>query len=330
MATRKHITELALSFFSNAILILHPKDLDNIEKNHPEHAAIAEDCHIYLIVKRPRVSFVPNSIVVGPTRTNGKLNYRRDGVALETSFFLEGKPNADELRVSPYPHQKLSLIKNGKELTSIPAHLLSLMCDQVDDSAIRDMEVEYVGMAYAEGRRSARDRLLSHSTLQKVLADLNNDAPDDEALIIMAQFEPPKTIISFDGRDKTLKEKDDRDVIADLKKQKDMITEHLQIALIEAGLIRYFQPRYNDVYKKRYPNPSQQILKRVYEIDFGALSVELDTESINVRVFSKTRSVGFHHLASVDLHDNQARRSFFNIMNVEKGYDAKDYSGPVF
>jgi hypothetical protein len=285
---RKHITELALSFYSDGLLLLHPKDLGAIDDN-PEDAALAADCHIYLIVRRPRVAFVPGSIVVGETRTTGKLKYVRAGAMGQTEFELEGNPNADELRISPYPHHKLSLIKDGDEIASLPANLLSLRCNRIGDMSLRDLEVVYVGMSYAEGRRSAKDRLLSHSTLQKVLADLNNDAPDDEVLIVMAQFEAPQTIISFDGRDKSLQVEDDRDVMADLAKQQQDITEDLEIALIEAGLIRYFQPPYNDKYKERFPHPSQRILKEVYEIDFGAVSVELNTERISARLFSSTR-----------------------------------------
>jgi hypothetical protein len=329
VGNRKHITELALSFYSDALLIVHPKDIGKIDDQSDE-GRIAADCHIYFIVKRPRLSFVPGSIVVGEKQTTGKFRYVTHGVVSETEFRLEGKSNADELRISSYPHHKLSLIKNGEEFASLPAHLLSVICDGVDDPSIRDVEVAYVGMSYAEGRRSAKDRLLSHSTLQQVLADLNNDAPDDEALIIMAQFAPPQTMISFDGADESLKEEDDRDVSADLAKQEQFITEDLQVALIEAGLIRYFQPPYNEKYKNRFPHPTLRILKEVYEIDFGALSVELNTESINLRVFSHARGPGFHHLASVDLHDPHTRRSFFNFINADPGTDAEDYSGPLF
>jgi hypothetical protein len=329
MPQRKHITEIALGFFSTYLVVLHPKNIADVD-SQPEHAGIAENCHIYLIVKRPRVAYVPDSIVVGDESTVGRFRYVREGIAAETEFFLRGKPNADELRISPYPHHKLTLVKDGEEYTTIPAHLMCLMCDGVADPAIRDLEVAYVGMSYAEGRRSAKDRLLSHSTLQQVLADLNSDAPDDEALIIMAQFDSPQTFISFDGRDKSLKLEDDRDVMADLAKQQELVTEDLQIALIEAGLIRYFQPLYNDKYKQRFPHPTQKILDALYKIDFGALTVEINTEEINSRIFSSVRKPGYHHIASYDLHDPTVRHSFFNTMNAENGSDAEDHSGPVF
>jgi hypothetical protein len=330
MPKRKHITELALHFFSDGLLLLHPKDTGRIEQHSEEEAELANDCHIYLIVTRPRMSFVPDSIRVGGGKTTGRFKYVKAGVPQETEFWLDGEANADKIAISEYPHRKLSLIKNGEIFFTAPAHLLCMLCDHIDDRSIRDLEVVYVGMSYADGTRSAKDRLLSHSTLQQVLADLNANSPDSEALIIMVQYASPQTIISFDGRDKSLKLEDDRDVVADLRMQQEKITEDLQIALIEASLIRYFQPPYNDKYKQRFPHPTHRILNEAYEIDFGALSVELNTERINSRLYSETRKAAYLHIGSVDLHDPQVRRSFFNLMNVAKGSDATDYSGPIF
>ena len=144
--------------------------------------------------------------MVSEEQLTGRSRYVKAGVVQETEFSLKGKANADEVVISSYPHLKLVLLKNGVKIFSAPAHLVSLLCDSVDDTTVRDLEVVYVGMSYAEGRRSAKDRLISHSTLQKVLADLNNDAPDDEALIIMAQFAQPINMISFDGTDESLKD----------------------------------------------------------------------------------------------------------------------------
>lgn len=322
---------MALGFFSNGILLLHPKDIKTLEQESQRKIKdLADNCHIYLIVIRPRISYVPNSIAVGEESTRGKFRYCKDGEAKEVEFSLQGKATADSIEISDYPHTKLSLIKGGESFCTVPAHLMCMICDHIDDPSIRDLEVVYVGMSYADGKRSAKDRLLNHSTLQQVLADLNNDSPDMEALIVMAEYEPPQAMISFDGRDKTLKLEDDRDIVADLQKQKTRITRDLEISLIEAGLIKYFEPSYNSKYKERFPHPAQQILKEVYEIDFGALTVEINTEEINGRLFSKARKPGYHHIASVDLHDPTIRRSFFNIMNVEQGFNAPDQSGPAY
>lgn len=330
MSNRKHISELALGFYSGGLLLLHPRDIKSIDQHSPEMIELAERCHIYLIVKRPRLSYVPGSIVVGNGKTVGKMRYTREGVPREFEFHLKGEPNADSVQISDYPHSKMFLIRGGEIGFTAHAHLTSMLCDYVEDTSIRDFDVQYVGMSYADGTRSAKDRLQSHSTLQQVLADLNQDSPESEALLVLAEYEPPQTLITFDGRDKSLRLEDDRDVVHDLQRQQDEITEDLQIALIEAGLIKYFQPPYNDKYKKRFPSPTQKLLDEVYSIDFGALTVEINTEEIHARLLSGAQKPGFHHIASFDLHKLSNRRSFFNIMNLPTGSNATDHSGPIF
>ena len=330
MAIRNHITELALNFYSDGVILLHAKDIKKVDQQPPEVVAIANDCHIYLIVKRPRLSYVPGSVIHGEENSTGRMKYTCKGVPREFEFRLDGKANADSLEVSEYPHSDLKLIRDGKVVFTAPAHLTSMICDYIEDPSVRDLDVQYVGMSYADGKRSAKDRLQSHATLQQVLADLNHESPESEILLLLVQYESPQTIITFDGRDKNLRLEDDRNVVADLRRQQKEITEDLQIALIEASLIKYFQPHYNDKYKKHFPNPSQKILDEVYDIDFGAISVEINTEDVKARLFSGVRAVGFHHIGNFDLHDPNIRRSFFNIMDIPTGSDAPDHSGPIF
>lgn len=330
MTDRKHITELALGFYSAGSLIVHPKDIKTIDQQSPSVLAFAEDCHIYLIVKRPRLAYVPGSLMVGGGKTVGKMKYTRRGVPVEFEFMLKGEPNAGSLEISDYPHSKMLFVRGGEIMFTAPAHLIAMICDEVSDLSVRDLDVQYVGMSYADGSRSAKDRLQRHSTLQQVLADLSQESPESETLLVLVRYEPPQAIISFDGRDKSLRLEDDRDAVSDLQRQQEEITEALQIALIEAGLIKYFQPLYNDKYKNRFPHPTHKILDKVYNIDFGALTVEINTESINARLFSETKSAGYHHIASFDLHDPSVRRSFFNLMNLPQGSNASDHSGPIY
>jgi len=330
MPERKNVTELALNFFSASVLLLHPKDLTELDDPTHPYSSLAALCHIYIIGKRPRLAYVPGSIDIQPEKTFGRFRYIRDGMPQEAGFALKGYPNADSLEISAYPHTKLSFVKDGKATYTLPAHTLSLLCDEVSDESIRDLEVVYVGMAYGDGTRSAKDRLLSHSTLQQVLADLNADSPDDEALIIMFEYKQPMMYMSMNGRDPRAGAQPARAVGTDIRRTEELITEDVQIALVEAGLIRYFQPRYNDRYKTRFPHPTHKVLQALYELDYAALIVEIDTEDINARLFSSLRAPGYHHIGSVDLLDPHERQSFFNILSMEDGPDASAHSGPTY
>src|SRR5690606_37826557 len=155
---------------------------------------------------------------------------------------------------SAYPHTTIELVNGSHRTGPLPAHLISLLCDDIANKSLRNLEVVYVGMSYGDGSRSAKDRLKSHSTRQQVLADMSADEPDSEALLILVQYAPPLSVISFDGRDKSLNLDDDRDIIADLQKQRELIDGKNEIALAEAGLIKYFKPRYIDKYKNNFPD----------------------------------------------------------------------------
>lgn len=327
---KKRFTDLSLGFYSNGSLILHPANIEKINSQPDEIRELADNCHIYLIVSRPRASYLPGSIVLENGVLTGILRCTVLGIEHQVAFTTE-IGEGFEVKDLQYPFVSLRFeyFDNPDEWFSIPAHLMSVGA-KLSDKTLSDLEVEYVGMSYAGGKRSAKDRLLSHSTLQAVMADMSRDQPDREVMVVLEKYEPPQVFVLMNGRDKSLNPDEDRDIVTDLNRAQNEISKDLQICLVEAGLIKYFQPKYNDIYKKRFPHPSHEILKEVYSIDFGAVTVELNSEDLNVRLGSKTRKAGFHHIANFDLHDPAVRTSFFNAMNVEGGPDAERLSGPIY
>jgi hypothetical protein len=326
MSHRKHLTEMTLGFCSAGVLLLHPKGIKNLDKEAGHLRDLIAACHIYLVVKRPRVTYVPGSFVIAGPDARGKVQFFRNGQKKTSSvaFYLQGRPSIDSTEVSGYPHNNLVVKSGGRVFCEIPAHLMVMGCSAIEDQTLRQLEVVYVGMAYGDGTRSAKDRLANHATLQQVLADLNHDYPDDEALIVMAEYAPPQAFICIDGSAVGVDPADDRDVIDDVGRLGSELPEIVRIALIEAGLIRYFQPEYNEKYKESFPRRDHKILEAVYAIDFIGLGVELNTMEIGARLFSPSRRAGAHHIANYDLHDPNDRESFFATF----GSDAKAQSGP--
>lgn len=327
---KKRFTDLSLGFYSNGSLILHPANIEKISSEPEEIKALADECHIYLIVSRPRASYLAGSIKLEHGVLTGILRCNVVGVEHQVKFVAEiGEGFEVKELVYPFVSLRFESPDNQEDWFSIPAHLMSSWA-RLSDQTLTNLEVEYVGMSYAEGRRSAKDRLLSHSTLQAVMADMSRDQPDREVMLVLERYDAPQIFILMNGRDKSLKIEEDRDIEADIARAQSEITKNLQICLIEAALIKYFQPVYNDIYKKRFPHPSHEILKEVYSIDFGAVTVELNSEDLNVCLGSRTRKSGSHHIANFDLHDPAVRTSFFNIMNVDGGPDANKFSGPIY
>ncbi len=329
MIRRKQMTEIAVSLPSQGTLLVHPKDLVMIDGLPDDLRELAEECHVYIIGKRPRLRFVPGSIRVGEGRTEGVMEYSEGGFWLPIKFAMEGELSL-ELVYSPFPHRTIDLIRDEKVVHTLPAYLMPSLFAWTDTPAVRNLEVVYVGMAYGDGSRSAKDRLKGHATLQQVLADISADDPESEAMIVMVQYDDPIAIFQFDSDGGSLDDAPDRDPVADLEAIGSGLGRRVEICLAEAGLIRYFQPKYNEKYKNHFPSSAHSITKRLYDIDIAGLSVEINTEDLDIRLYSHVRPHGYHHIATYDLHDPSERRSFYAFLESSSSYRAENFSGPVF
>ena len=220
--------------------------------------------------------------------------------------------------------------ENGK-LADIhwPAWVLSI-ASALEDDTLRDMEVIYVGQAYGDGSRTALDRLRSHSTLQRILAESAATRPDDEVILLLFKYEPATLFTHMDGiTNDGITGAGDHEHFMSLVDNP--LSERQEISLAEAGLIRYFAPHYNEVYKTSFPSEGQKLLDECYRLDFAGLIVEIDTEDVGLRLWSPaTPGKGRHHIAKFDLHDPTTRRSFFSLVDTKGRYALMNKSGPTF
>ncbi|WP_231942751.1 hypothetical protein [Cupriavidus taiwanensis] len=288
----------------------------------PKYAEISENCHIYLICRRPGFSYDPFSFVYEDGKIKGDLVYKAAGVPHKIPFEREFAlyDGAVEVVLSPYPHREIhTLDQNGEMVRYLPATALGIgLGIHVAERSLGDLEVLYVGQAYAEGKRTAIDRLKSHSTLQKILATVQYNMPDDEIFVLTFEYAPYRIISMFDGMAKN-PIKGEVDEKRFISIQNNPLTKHQQICLIEAGLIRYFQPEYNKIYKESFPASDQGILSACYELDFSALAVEINTDELDFSLYSKTVRAKQHHIAQFDLINPRERLSFFLLENENAG-----------
>ncbi|RVJ91262.1 hypothetical protein [Sinorhizobium meliloti] len=313
VAPRKYLSEHSVSLYTASFLALPASQLRGAAAMDDVAANIAKNCHIYLICRRPSQSFAPDTLQHANERLSGHLRYRVLGEERREpfSFPLRLVEGAERVSLSEYPHKEVRTLNANDEIVGrLAAFAISPRIIQVPD--LVQLEVLYVGQAYAGGRRSAFDRLKSHSTLQEILADMQEKMPDDEAVILTFEYVPYQIISSFDGTatDAISDETDTKRFVSILDNP---LTEEQQICLAEAGLIRYFQPEYNEVYKRNFPKNDQKVLNSCYELDFCGLIVEIDTSEVGFRLFSQGRAPDVHHTAQFDLFNTEVRRSFFTF-----------------
>lgn len=314
---RKYLSEFAVSLFSGGVMVLSASELHSSGEMPAEGQELADVCHIYLICRIPALSFDPKTFEYNGENISGHLLYRTSGeeqfIPFDVPFpLLDG---ATGIRISEYPHREIiTFNENEEHIRHLPASALNFGMP-FNPKTLRKFEVLYVGQAYADGKRSAIKRLKSHSTLQKILAEHQYKNPDDEIFLFNFEYMPNRVITSFDGRAK--------DAIVDEDQKRfysivdNPLSQHQQICLAEAGLIRYFQPPYNEIYKKSFPASDQKILNECYQLDFSALITEINTEELAVQLYSKSVPAWEHHTAQFDLVDPEERRSFFTFVDAD-------------
>ncbi len=312
---RKFLSEHAVNLYTARWIGIAAHQLNSDGEMDAESADVSKQCHIYLICRKPASSVDPASFSYRDGVLRGNLIYRLNGfqkvLPFESPFNLSDR--AVRVAVSPYPHREIhSLNTAGEMVRYVPANILAMAASPV----FRDLEVLYVGQAFAEGRRTAVDRLKSHSTLQKILADMQYNRPDDEVIILAFEYLPYRIITSMDGTAKKAiaGEQDSMRFSSILDNP---LTEHQQICLAEAALIRYFRPRFNEIYRDSFPSADQKILNECFQLDFSALIVEINTEELRCRLYSDDATINHHHIAKFDLVDPTKRRSFFTFIASE-------------
>lgn len=276
---------------------------------------IANNCHIYVIGKTPIISYCKDSFKYEEGILSGKIIYRIEGISREKDFAFEFPllDGATEVKLSSYPHREVVTIDEvGNEVRYLPANAVCMGTGwYLGNKELCDIEVLYVGQAFGDGTRTAFDRLKSHSTLQKILAQAQYESPDYEVQILTFEYVPYRVISLMDGRSgNTIS--DYRDIERFRSVVNNHLTEREQICLVEAGLIRYFQPRYNEIYKDNFPSDKHKILESCYNLDFSGLVVEINTDELKYRLFSPAVIPRYHHICQIDLLDPEKRWGFFH------------------
>jgi len=326
---RKYLSEFALNIHTGGWTLMPASDLaiDNPLMPDDSTQGLLDNSHIYLLSKLPRLSFSPNRFQYKNNVISGDFTFKVEGKEKLVPFEFSPNPSSDitNIELSPYPHREI-LMKdsNGDAIRFIPASLLFFSFGfHTKFNEIKNLEVLYVGQAYADGKRSAVDRLKNHSTLQKILANFQYSSPDYEIYILMYEYMDPVLFTSMDGRSKA-QITDYRDINRFHSIVDNPPTKKQVISLMEAGLIRYFQPKYNKIYKENFPSTSHEILKGCYALDFSALVVEINSEDLGFSLYSDNIKPSSHHISKIELIDPDKRWGFFHISDGEDAVKSPD------
>ena len=312
---RKFIHEFAFGYLNSFSAMVTAQQLMSGAKLTSAQEEQLSKCHIYFICARPSFYFINDSLKHTDNTLSGEVGYKINGneskFHFEHSWILED--DAIDIKCS-YPFREvISINEEGKEVTYVSASMIATICSSELGfySDLSSYEVLYIGQAVGKnGSRNAVERLRNHSTLQRILAQTSYNKPDQEIMLFMYAFEHEQVFSSLDGRSGLIEDVDSdgqrfKAALKNLPKKNQVIN------MVEAALIRYFQPEYNEKFKESKISPKLKALKKCYDLDMSGLIVELNTENLFYSLHSAKIKKNCHHIVKIDLVSHQERLSFF-------------------
>lgn len=313
---RKYLSEFAVNLCSARWLMIPAHQINSGGTMDANEKEVSDRCHIYLICRNPAISYLSDCFKYENGFIEGYIGYKIKGMQRKFPFrrefpLLDG---ASEVKLSDYPYREVQTIDgNGDTVRYLPASALFFgLGMHTKNPEVGNLEVLYVGQSYADGKRSAFDRLKSHSTLQKILAEVQYNSPEDEVSVLTFEYVPYRIMAQIDGRAEQTTN-DERDCSRFYSILDNPLSEHQQICLAEAALIRYFSPKYNEIYKENFPSQNHKILEQCYDLDFSGLIVEINTEELRFSLHSEKIPPQMHHICQIDLFSHKDRYGFFHF-----------------
>jgi hypothetical protein len=171
-------------------------------------------------------------------------------------------------------------------------------------------KIDYIGQAFGkDGERNALDRLLKHEKLQEI-AVKGVDA-DHRLNLLLIEVAPANRIVTKFSPAAKQPDTGGKRIAAGLDKLFGT-TERERIALYEAAMIRYFQPKLNQEFKDSFPSTNMKVLEDCYAKDFSAVVAEFAIDQIPYHLCSDRVEAKYYHMAYFDLHDDAGRKAFFS------------------
>lgn len=301
------MSEFALHTYSSNVLVSYPNNLDKVDVSENNY-------HIYMVHEIPRLSFVADGVEIFENHIELAI---QEGVIDGVSKYKFEFSLVEEDHRSIFTYKLLDnnkkLIIRDNEGGGIETDVLSIYLE-LSKQHLKS-KILYIGQSYGKtGERNAIQRLASHSTLQRILADTLNRDIEKEIAVTLWEF-IPRLISSYDGISKKYltSEEEDLDHMKKVFSAPPLWIDNQIINITEAALINYFKPEYNKIFKNNFPDFAHKGYRFYYDYDYNAITVELDPSCVNIEIFSGATGYSQFNPVKYQLHSEEDRRSMFDI-----------------
>lgn len=316
----KNGVEGLLSMYLETYQFVLGSDLEDYAKSNQVFSKEIP-CNIYFVLKRPKVTFNPNSIYQIDNvfhidfLVHNKTKIAKIGLGIELNDL-----KSDVKIFTEYPYN-LFVIKDSKK-THLVARPSSLIDSEIVNNNIKtsilDYEILYIGQAYGkDGKRTAIDRLKKHETVQKIYTDTLTENPDSDIWFLLTHFSQVNFLISL-GEDvvyKNNKKRDDFLVNHFIDNNGFKFTDKQRINFTEAGLIKLFEPKYNIEFKNNFPDKNHTSYSECYNLEIRGLNIELDTSEMKRRIYTKKTGRRVRYSKMYEFETTDDRISFLDALN---------------
>lgn len=298
-AKRKFLAEAGVHLYSGGATVLRPADLYRYGKDQRLLDAL-EGCNIYVVARRRRISVDPFSLrtfdglLYGDFRVHGDDLLSFERVAFSQKCHLVGNDGMPLKFIQAETFNEkgfdVRVADDRGGVGNLPTNVL-IANARHNLGKETNLEVLYVGQAFGkDGKRLAIDRLLAHTTLQRILAESAEENPYDEVLLLLFRYEHHRNIVSTAGDfsvEPSASDAEEREHLSRVGHIR--LDRKSRITLAEAALINYFKPKYNIMHRNSLNTDRTKklkFLKKVLALDLSALLVEINTSNFGSKLFS--------------------------------------------
>jgi hypothetical protein len=283
--TYRYSSEFGINMFLKKYQILQQQELKVFSKMGV--FTESDPCHIYFILKRPRITIDPNYFISKESYYELRFKIQiKEEYVLEIHRFYHPENNKVVKIFSEYPNNYFTAISETGDIAYIKvgAFLDTIQQEANYNSPLLDYEVLYIGQSYGEdGKRTAIDRLYNHPTLQYIYNEAITKFPDSEIWLMLANF-GQKNLTSVIGGVNIYPENESDEFsrfMGFLDSDKMKINENQKINFTEAALINLFKPPFNKDYKHTFPSMTHVSYKDCYRLQINSLTINLDLSDYN-------------------------------------------------
>lgn len=272
----KYLSEFTLGLYVQYKYLVPSYSVYNLEPELRKHPY-----HLYFIVATPKWFFKEGGVTLMKDRFSAVIFSDQFGERIEKTVgisFEEAGLDLTTFTINiPHPGTNLFLVppEGAEKAAGFEADFLAR--EHCWRSVLKyDLhKVLYIGQAYGKnGERLSIDRILSHSTFQKILMEAPIKYPTYKIEVLFLDFAINQTL-SVGGTESN------PDIIKDsLQHLNEVLSSPVKINeaynICEATLIYAFQPEYNKDFKKYYPSKAHKSYQAYYNLDYKNLWLELD------------------------------------------------------